>query len=159
MGSWWRHQMETFSALLAFCEGNSPVTGEFPSQRPGTQRFDVSFVLRLNKRLCKQSWGWWFETPSRSLWRHCNEKHVPMVMVKIVIFSASWMTGAHGNMTIRVSNILFKLNYFCHVIFALSSLIFCKERLVCVISKRFWSCIPRNKAELFKFLSRNNYLT
>ena len=29
--SWWRHQMETFSALLAFCEGNSPVTAEFPS--------------------------------------------------------------------------------------------------------------------------------
>ena len=31
--TWWRHQMETFSALLAFCVGNSPVTGEFPSQR------------------------------------------------------------------------------------------------------------------------------
>ena len=32
--SWWRHQMETFSVLLAFCAGNSPVTGEFPAQRP-----------------------------------------------------------------------------------------------------------------------------
>ena len=32
--SWWRHQMETFSASLALCAGNSPVTGEFPSQRP-----------------------------------------------------------------------------------------------------------------------------
>ena len=31
------------------------------------------FDLRMNKRLSKQSWGWWFETPSRSLWRHCNE--------------------------------------------------------------------------------------
>ena len=69
--SWWRHQMETFSALLALCAGNSPVTGEFPSQRPVTQSFDVSFGLRLNKRLSKQSWGWWFETPSCSLWRHC----------------------------------------------------------------------------------------
>ena len=29
--SWWRHQMKTFCALLAFCEGNSPSTGEFPS--------------------------------------------------------------------------------------------------------------------------------
>ena len=28
--SWWRHQMETFSLLLALCAGNSPVTGEFP---------------------------------------------------------------------------------------------------------------------------------
>ena len=50
-----------------------PVTGEFPSQRPVTRCFDVFFDLRLNKRLSKQSWGWWFETPSRSLWRHCNE--------------------------------------------------------------------------------------
>ena len=42
---WWRHQMETFSALLV-----------------------------LNKRLSKQPWSWWFETPSRSLWCHCNVK-------------------------------------------------------------------------------------
>ena len=69
---WWRHQMETFSALLALCAGNSPVPGEFPSQRPVTRSFDVFFDLRLNKRLSTQSWGWWFETQSRSLWRHCN---------------------------------------------------------------------------------------
>ena len=49
--------------------GNSPVTGEFPSQRPVTRSFDV---FCPNKRLSKQSWGWWFETPSGSLWRHCN---------------------------------------------------------------------------------------
>ena len=47
--------------------------GEFPTQRPVTRRFDVFFDLRLNKRLSKQSWGWWFETPSRSLWRHRND--------------------------------------------------------------------------------------
>ena len=62
--SWWRHQMETFSTLLAICE--------FPAQRPVTQRFYVFFDLRLNNRLSKQSWGWWFETLSRPLWRHCN---------------------------------------------------------------------------------------
>ena len=45
--------METFSALLALCAENSPVTGEFPSQRPVTQSFDVFFDLRLNKRLSK----------------------------------------------------------------------------------------------------------
>ena len=56
-----RHQMETFSALLA---------GEFPAQRLS---FDVFFDLRLNKRLSKHSWGWWFETQSSSLWRHCND--------------------------------------------------------------------------------------
>ena len=64
--------METFSALLALCAGNSPVTGEFPSQRPVTRNFDVFLHVCLNKRLSKQSWGWLFETPSCSLWRHCN---------------------------------------------------------------------------------------
>ena len=62
--------METFSALLAICAGNSP---EFPAQRPVTRSFDVFFDLHPNKRLSKQSWGWWFETLSCSLWRHCNE--------------------------------------------------------------------------------------
>ena len=71
--TWWRHQMETFSALLAICLGNSPVPGEFPAQRPVTRSFDACFDLRLNKRLSKQSWGWWFETLSRPLWRHRNE--------------------------------------------------------------------------------------
>ena len=47
--------METFSALLAICTGNSPATGEFPSQRPVTQSFYVFIDLRLNKRLSKQS--------------------------------------------------------------------------------------------------------
>ena len=70
--SWWRHHMETFSALLAICAGNSPVPGEFPAQRPVTRSFDVFFDLRLNKRLSKQSWGWWLETTWRSLWRGCN---------------------------------------------------------------------------------------
>ena len=46
--------------------------GEFPTQRPVTRNFDVFFDLRLNKRLSKQPWGWWFETPSWSLWRQCN---------------------------------------------------------------------------------------
>ena len=64
--------METFSALLALCAGNSPVTGEFPSQRPMTWSFGVAFDLRLNSRLSKQSWPRWFETPLLSLWRHCN---------------------------------------------------------------------------------------
>ena len=60
---WWRHQMATFSTLLAFCEGNPSVTGRFPSQRPVTRSFDVLFDLRLNKRFSKQSRRRWFETP------------------------------------------------------------------------------------------------
>ena len=73
--NWWRlsswhHRMETLSALLDLYARNSPVIGEFLSQKPVTRSFDVD--LCLNKWLSKQSWGWWFETPSRPLWRHCN---------------------------------------------------------------------------------------
>ena len=70
----WKH----FPRYWLFFAGNSPVTGEFPSQRPVTRNFDVFFDLRLNKWLNKQSWGWWFETPSRPLRRHCNDKRWPI---------------------------------------------------------------------------------
>ena len=73
--AWWRYPMEAFSALLALCAGNSPVTGEFQSQRPVTRSFDVFFDLRVNKSLSRQSRRWWFGTLSRSLWRHCNGNH------------------------------------------------------------------------------------
>ena len=43
--------MEKFSALLAICAGNSPVTGEFPTQRPVTRSFDIFLDLRMNKPL------------------------------------------------------------------------------------------------------------
>ena len=52
----WRHQMEKIYALLALCAGNSPVTGEFPTQRPVTGSFYVFYDMRLTKRLSKQSW-------------------------------------------------------------------------------------------------------
>ena len=72
--SWWRHQTGNLFALLAICAGNLPVTGEFPAQKPVTWSFDVFFDLRLNERLSKQSWGWWFETPLRPLWRQSNRE-------------------------------------------------------------------------------------
>ena len=62
--------METFPR-------NWPGPGEFPTQRPVTRSFDVFFDLRLNKRLSKQWWGWWFETLSCPLWRHCNDRTIP----------------------------------------------------------------------------------
>ena len=83
---WWRHQMEPFSALLAICMGNSQGTDEFSTQRPVTLSFDVFFDLHLNKRLSKQHWGWWFETPSRTSWRHCNhytEKYSALQIVEM----------------------------------------------------------------------------
>ena len=77
--------METFSALLAIFAGNSPVTAEFPAHRPVTRSFDVFFDLRLNKRLSKQWWGWWFETPSRPLWRHCNDQYLSLDVLWYVL--------------------------------------------------------------------------
>ena len=62
--------------------GEFPGPGEFPAQRPVTRSFDVFFDLRLNKWLSKQSWGWWFETLSRPLWRHCNEHPRPAGITK-----------------------------------------------------------------------------
>ena len=53
--SLWRHQMKTFSALLALCEGNPPGTGGFPSRRPVALSFDVFFDLLLHKQFSKQS--------------------------------------------------------------------------------------------------------
>ena len=98
--SWWRHQMETFSALLAVCARNSPVPGDFPIQRPLTRSFDVFIDLRLNKRLSKQSWSWWFETLSRPLWRHCNVliyllrlNHLSKVNVCNVNVNFIWIYG------------------------------------------------------------------
>ena len=65
-----------------FATGNSPVTGEFPWQRPVNRSFGVVFDL-LNERLIEQSWGWGLETPTHSSWRHCNEKQWPRIVWEI----------------------------------------------------------------------------
>ena len=74
---WWPSMMTSsngniFRVTGPLC-GEFTGPGEFPTQRPVTRSFDVFFDLRLNTRLSKQPWGWWFETPSWSLWRQCNE--------------------------------------------------------------------------------------
>ena len=46
------------------------------AQRPVTRMCEMFFDLRLNKRLSKQSWDWWSETPSHPLWRHCNGQNI-----------------------------------------------------------------------------------
>ena len=73
---WWRHQMETFSALLAVCAGNSPVPMKSPHKDQWRGALMFSLICAwIND--CKQPWGWWFETPSWSLWRQCNARHKP----------------------------------------------------------------------------------
>ena len=93
--TWWRHSIETFSALLALCAGNSPATGEFPAQRPVTRSFDAFLELRLNKRLRKHSLGWCFEMPSRPLWRHCNEIECLSRQRRIFIQHNQWVIWCH----------------------------------------------------------------
>ena len=82
---------EKRQALLALCEGNQPVTGGFPSQRPVTRSFEVFFDVRLNKRLNKQSRCRWFERPLCSLWRHCKDYvFVPCKSTPWNAFNSSW---------------------------------------------------------------------
>ena len=83
--SWWRHQMEAVSALLALCAENPPVTGGFPAQRASNVGldffFDVSLIKWLNKQMSRQ----WFETTWCTLWRHCNDLFCFVIMWYLVI--------------------------------------------------------------------------
>ena len=91
--------METFSALLALCAGNSPVRW-IPPQRPETRSFDVFFDMRPKKRLSKQLWEWWFETPSWSLWRQCNGSYWIWYMMSSVW---NWYVYLHLHLVYNVS--------------------------------------------------------
>ena len=85
--------MERASALLALCACGE-LTGhrQIPAQRPVTRIFDIFFDLRLNKRLSKQSWSWWFETPWCTLWRHCNVDWVVLYTWKLLPEYDIWLS-------------------------------------------------------------------
>ena len=118
---WWRHQMETFSALLAIRAGNSPVPGEFPAQRPVTRSFDVFFDLRLNKQLSKQWWGWWFETPSCPLWRHRNvlsnfhDFHTSIRKCQMICNDNFAVPVLNSNLLLSPSNVYTIHNNYCYI--------------------------------------------
>ena len=109
--TWWRHQMETFSVLLALYEGNPAVTGGFLSQRLVARSSDVVFDLRLNKRFSIQSRRRWFDTLSCSLWRHCKKRELRIYfdLYKSVGFApnsiASFQRGA-VNFLCKCSNLM-----------------------------------------------------
>ena len=82
--TWWRHQMETFSALLAICAGNSPVPGEFPTQRPGMRSLMFSLIciwingwvnngeagdLRRHRAHCDVTVMTWFDVTMGAAWK------------------------------------------------------------------------------------------
>ena len=75
--------METFSALLTLCAGNSPVTGEFPAQRPVTLSFDVFFDLHLNK-------AWVNNRKAGDLRRHRTDYDV--IVMQFYEFNNIYMT-------------------------------------------------------------------
>ena len=87
---WWLHQIETFSALLSICAGNSPVPGEIPAKRSVTRSFDFFFWSAPDIWLSKQSWGCWFETPSRPVWWHRNGYSNPLNHAQLNNFDNIW---------------------------------------------------------------------
>ena len=111
--------METFSALLALCAGNSSVTGEFPQQRPVMWSFDVFFDLRVKKRLSKHSWGWWFETPSCPLWRHCSVKYFSYWKGKSLWSAAN---------KFEMSSLIIKYSYYLR--WSINTYLFTSHRLI-----------------------------
>ena len=72
--SWWRNQMKTFSALLAICAGNSPVTGEHKGQWRGALMFSV---------ICAWINGWVNNREAGDLRRH-RTHYDDIVMVTTV---------------------------------------------------------------------------
>ena len=73
--TWWRYQMETFYALLAICAGNSPITGEFPVQRPATQSFDFFSLICTGINGCVNN------DKIGDLRRHCA--HYDVIVMKL----------------------------------------------------------------------------
>ena len=87
--TWWRHQMETFSALLAICAGNSLVSGEFPAQRPVTRSFDVFFDVRV-----------WVNTREAGHLRRCRIHYDVIVMDYVVILSLLLLPYCHWKLLV-----------------------------------------------------------
>ena len=121
--------MKTCSALLALCAGYSPASGEFPTQRPVTQSFDVFFDLCLNKRLNKQSWGWWFETPSRPLSRHGNA-----IVAKLIHVNKRGARWLRVDFCFNMS----QYNYICCHLGLVFPWLHCGFEIICVLI--LWRC-------------------
>ena len=113
---WWLHQMETFLVLLALYAGNWPVAGEFPHKGQWRGALMFYFDLRLNKGLIKQLWGWWLETPSRSLWCHCNAHTQPGIKALSVYPPAQLQDFLIGPMQFPVITELVGLVVKCNLI-------------------------------------------
>ena len=78
--------------------------GDFTGHRwiPCTKASDAElwrfFDLRPNERLSILSWGWWFETPSRQLWDHCDAQW------GLWVLGACWFDGLKSKFMCRADN-------------------------------------------------------
>ena len=70
--------METFSALLALCEGNSPVAGECPSQNPVARSFDIFLIYTWTN-------GWVNHRDAGDFRR--NRDHYDVTVMEIVAYA------------------------------------------------------------------------
>ena len=142
--AWWRHQMETFPALLALCAGNSPVTGEFPAQKPVTRSFDVLLDLRLNKWLRKQSSGWCLRRHGVHYdvtvmgWPASSKKksHKELVMQKV--FYISWRHHVFSCVSDLWKHWL-SIEYLVHIFYISWQWNFNRETLTCIFLNQITS--------------------
>ena len=141
--SWWRDQMETFSALLALCVGNSLVTGEFPIQRRVTRSFDDCFDMCLKKRFSKQSRRPWLETPLHSLWRHCNActRHDRLA---VVTFANLWFDRTIGITNDHEKNIWRNENFYKTFNFEFFN--------------HSWTCFSHHNRSMVEFMSSRYFV-
>ena len=120
------------------------LTGEFPSQRPVDRSFDVFFDLRLNKHLCKQPRRRQFQTPSRSLWRQCND-----------LLKGCSMKGLRhwSNFTANSqATILHKENYLQGLSFCMANLLYAQG----LMSELYFEGIA-SEIEKYDFFNRVSY--
>ena len=100
----WKH----FPRYWPFVRGiqRPPVNSPHKGQRREALMFSwICVWMRLNKRLRKQSWGWWFETLSCPLWRHCNADKIVAILLTNFSNTFSWM---------RIVIFWFKFRWFIH---------------------------------------------
>ena len=89
--------------------------GEFPTQRPVTWSFDVYLYLRLNKRLCKQSWGWWLETLLCPLLRHSTVH--PYIHDKVIECKYMWCCLFHRTVLCSMSSKNTVVKHYCFAVY------------------------------------------
>ena len=115
--------------------------GEFPAQRPVTRSFDVFFDLRLNKRLSKQPWGWWFETPAWPLWRHRNVLNALTLSRKQTPIEL-WIIVHNYTQTKNVYAVYFQQVSMCRMGWANTLSQNCTEK--CISIHILLQCVPKS---------------